>query len=93
MARVANRVSLCMEEMVAYAETAQKRSDIHIEIFILFTKDGARFTMLDDGRCIALDEDQETQKLITDNYGLLKKLAKSVRYQYLLNMNYTVFDF
>ena len=49
--------------------------------------------MLDDGRCIALDEDQETQKLITDNYGLLKKLAKSVRYQYLLNMNYTVFDF
>ena len=93
MARVANRVSLCMEEMVAYAETAQKRSDIHIEIFILFTKGGARFTMLDDGRCIALDEDQETQKLITDNYGLLKKLAKSVRYQYILNMNYTVFEF
>ena len=88
MARIANRVSLCMEEMVAYAETAQKRRDMHIEIFILFTKGGARFTMLDDGRCIALDEAQETQKLITDNYGLLKKLAKSVRYQYILNMNY-----
>lgn len=92
MAPIANRVSLCMEEMVAYAETAQKRSDIHIEIFVLLTKDGARFTMLDDGRCIALDEDKEMQKLITDNYGLLKKLAKSVRYQYILNMNYTVFE-
>ena len=92
-ARIANRISLCMEEMAAYAKTAQKRSDIHIEIFIIFIKDGARFTMLDDGCCIALDEDHETQELITDNYGLLKKLAKSVRYQYLLNMNYTEFEF
>ena len=49
--------------------------------------------MLDDGRCIALDEDRETQELITDNYGLLRKLAKSVKYQYLLNMNYTEFEF
>ena len=49
--------------------------------------------MLDDGRCIALDEDRETQELITDNYGLLRKLAKSVKYQYLLNMNYTEIEF
>ena len=33
------------------------------------------------------------ETLITDNYGLMKKLAKSVKYQYLLNMNYTEFEF
>ena len=49
--------------------------------------------MLDDGECIALDKNEETQQLITDNYGLLKKLAKTVEYQYVLNMNYTVFTF
>ena len=91
--RIANRVSLCMEEMVAYAAASQKQTDINIQILILFMDNGARFTMLDDGRCIALDEDRETQELIADNYGLLKKLAKSVQYQYLLNMNYTVFEF
>ena len=91
--RIAYRVALCMEEMTAYAAASQKREDINIQIMILFTENGARFTMLDDGSCIALDEDQETQTLITDNYGLMKKLAKSVHYQYLLNMNYTVFEF
>ena len=90
--RIANRVSLCVEEMAAYAEVSQKRKDINIQIMILFTEDGARFVMLDDGRCIALDEDNESQELITDNYGLLKKIAKSVKYQYLLNMNYTEFE-
>lgn len=54
---------------------------------------GAVFEMLDNGKCIALDRDSEIQELITDNYGLVKKLAKSVEYQYLLNMNYTVFTF
>lgn len=90
--KIAYRVALCMEEMTAYAVASQKRKDVSIQILVLFTENGARFTMLDDGRCIALDEDRETQKLITDNYELLKKLAKSVRYQYLLNMNYTVFE-
>ena len=90
--KIAYRVALCMEEMIAYAVASQKRKDVSIQILVLFTENGARFTMLDDGRCIALDEDRETQELITDNYELLKKLAKSVRYQYLLNMNYTVFE-
>ena len=51
------------------------------------------FCMIDDGKCIALNEDTETTELITDNYGLLKKLAKSVEYQNILNMNYTIFRF
>jgi hypothetical protein len=46
--------------------------------------------MVDDGRCIALDENESTQTLITDNYELLKKVSKSLEYQYILNMNYTV---
>ena len=33
---------------------------------------------MDAGRCIALDNDEETEKLITDNYGLLRKLAKTM---------------
>lgn len=49
--------------------------------------------MMDDGKCIALDENPETQELITDNYSLLKKIAKSVEYQYILNMNYTLIRF
>ena len=91
--RIANRISLCMEEMVSYAVASQGRSDIHIQLIILFTPDSARFAMIDDGKCIALDENQETQTLITDNYELMKRVAKSVSYQYLLNMNYTVFEF
>ena len=53
----------------------------------------AIFITLDDGRCIALDQYEETRQLITDNYELLRKLAKNVEYQYILNMNYTRFAF
>ena len=51
------------------------------------------FPNLDDGKCIALDKNEVSRKLITDNYELLRKLAKSVEYQYILNMNYTRFTF
>ena len=49
--------------------------------------------MLDDGKCIARDNVKETQKLITGNYDLIKKLANTVEYQYLQNMNYSVLTF
>lgn len=49
----------------------------------------AIFVTLDDGKCIALDKNTETQRLLMDNYSLLKKVAKKVEYQYILNMNYT----
>ena len=87
------RIALCTEEMAAYAEKSQKRSDLNLQIMIRFREDGAMFMMLDDGKCIALDNDKELQRLITDNYGLLRKLARSVEYQYVLNMNYSVFTF
>ena len=106
--RISYRAALCMEEMVAYVKTVEaigpiagitegkldRGQDPGVEVMVRFKgKNEAIFVELDDGRCIALDKNESTQKIITDNYGLLKKLAKSVEYQYILNMNYTRFTF
>lgn len=90
--RISYRVALCMEEMVAYAASSQKR-DVSIQAFVRFMHDAATFTILDDGECIALDEDREHQELITNNYDLVKCIAEEVDYQYILNLNYTVMRF
>ena len=91
--KIAYRMALCMEEMVAYVVQSQKHNDINIMIMARFRPDEGIFCMIDDGKCIALDEDMETTELITDNYGLMKKLARSVEYQHILNMNYTILRF
>ena len=106
--RVAYRVALCVEEMAAYVKEAEAKSriekfveehnlidhDVSVEMMVRFKgKDEAIFVTLDDGTCIALDIDKEKQQLITDNYELLKKVAKSVEYQYILDMNYVRFTF
>ena len=91
--RIAYRIALCMEEMVAYAVESQHNEDINIQIVIRFMEDESVFMMIDDGKCIALDKDIETRQLITDNYNLLKKVAKTVKYQYVLDLNYTIFTF
>lgn len=63
---------------------------VSVEIMVRFIGDSeAIFVTLDDGKCIALDKNTETQRLLIDNYSLLKKVAKKVEYQYILNMNYT----
>ena len=67
---------------------------LSIDIMLRFKgKNEAVFVMLDDGKCIMLDKNSETQKLTTNNYELIRKLAKSVEYQYILNMNYTRITF
>ena len=91
--RIAYRMALCMEEMVAYVVQSQKESGIEIMIMARFRPNEGIFCMIDDGECIALNENKETEKLITDNYELIKKIAKSVEYQYVLNMNYTTIRF
>ena len=91
--RISYRVALCMEEMVAYARTANDEEGISIEASVRFMKESAMLTILDDGKYIALDEDREIQKLITDNYELVKCIASEVNYQHVLNMNYTVMRF
>lgn len=94
---VSYKIGLCVEDMVTCAQKSQKRDDITIQIMIRFTENEAIFTMLDDGEYIALDKNSETkeiiEELLADNYSLIKRLAKNVEYQYILNMNYTVIEF
>ena len=52
-------------------------------------RNSAVFVSLDEGDCISLDKDDEKHRLITNNYDLIKKIAKDVEYQYILNLNYT----
>ena len=91
--RVAYRVALCMEEMVAYATTANGHEDISIQVSVRFTSDGATLTILDDGKHIALDEDRGQQELITSNYDVVKRVAEEVSYQRVLDLNYTIMRF
>ena len=90
--KIAYRISLCMEEMVNYAVKAQNKKDIHIQIIIRFDNEEGVFIMLDDGKCIALNNDDDVKTLTIDNYTLLKKIAKSYDYQYILDMNHTTFN-
>ncbi|MBQ1791329.1 MAG: polysaccharide biosynthesis C-terminal domain-containing protein [Oscillospiraceae bacterium] len=90
--RLAYRAALCMEEMIHYAVSANGGRDVRNQLMIKFFPDSCIFTIMDDGRCIMLDEDEETKELIT-NYSMIRKTASSVRYQYILNLNYTVFCF
>lgn len=65
-----------------------------VEVMVRFIgKNKAVFVEIDDGKCIALDKGGISQRLITDNYELLRKLSKTMEYQYVLNMNYTRFTF
>ena len=69
------------------------QQDIQADIIIRLTADEGRFVMLDTGRRIALNEDEESRELVTENYRFIEKLAKSVEYQYVLDMNYSVIIF
>ncbi|MBO7349718.1 MAG: polysaccharide biosynthesis C-terminal domain-containing protein [Spirochaetales bacterium] len=90
---IAWRVALCVEEMVAYAINSQNKKEVLIQLMVHFREHGAVFTMMDDGRCIALDKNVNTKTMMVDNYTLLKKLCKTCEYQYILGMNFTVFTF
>lgn len=89
----ANRARLCMEEMVAYSVKASKDTQLRNQVMFCFSKDETRFVMLDDGECIMIDDDAVKEELVTDNYGLIKRLADDVEYQYVLDMNHTVVSF
>ncbi len=90
---VGSSVALCVEEMAAYAKASRNSSKVNIEIVIHFTPQGASFLMFDDGEYLALDHYNKLEKLVTDNYGLLLKVARTADYQYVTNMNHTVFFF
>ena len=94
--RTAYRVALCMEEMVAFIEDSVTYLHIHrsyhyVDIVIRFKdKSNAIFTTLDDGAFIDMESSTEMQELVTDNYGLIKRMATSIKYEYILNLNYTI---
>ena len=69
------------------------QQDVVAYIVIRISMDEGRFVMMDTGRRIALNEDHESKELVLENYDLIKKLSKSVEYQYVLDMNYTVISF
>ena len=92
-ADIAYNVGLCLEEMVAYIEASQDGAEIDTQIIIRFSHDAAHLIIIDNGRCITLDDDPESQALITNNYALIKRLAKSAQHRYVLNLNYTMFEF
>lgn len=99
--RVSYRMALCMEEMVAYAveangdggEYGDEDAGISMQMTVRFLGDSATFTILDDGKCIALDEDRRHQELVTGNYDLVKCIASEVSYQRVLDLNLTVMRF
>lgn len=90
---LANDLAVCLEEMVKYAVKTKNALRINIQIVISFLKYGARFVMLDDGERINFTKKGEEDKIVTDNYDLVKKMAKSYNYQYVLNMNHITFEF
>lgn len=89
----ANHARLCMEEMVLYSKKAAGDEALSNQIMFCFSEKETRFVMLDDGECIMFDNDEEKQELVTDNYGVIKRLADSVSYSYVLDMNHTVVSF
>ena len=58
-----------------------------------FSEDEIRFIMLDDGECIPFDNDEKETEYMIDNYKLIKRLSKKMKYQYVLDMNYTLLTF
>lgn len=86
-ARTKKAVSAILGAEVSFPPHSES---ISVDVLLRFeSSHSAVFITLDDGAFIALDQDEETHQLITDNYSLIKKVAISVEYQYILNMNYT----
>ena len=91
--KIANRARLCMEEMVAYSVKATRARKVRNQIVFHFSEDEIRFIMLDDGECIPFDNDEKETEYMIDNYKLIKRLSKKMKYQYVLDMNYTLLTF
>ena len=90
---LSERVSECMKKMIEYSVKSQRRLNIHIQIMVSFNDKGAKLVILDDGKCISLDENKENKDLAKTDYSELNKISSSHEYKYLLNMNCTTFNF
>ena len=87
---VANKVGMCIEEMVVYARPEKKDGKVETEITVNADDEGIHIGFVDDG--IKLTEMEENTDLleIGNNYRFVRSIAKEVTYQNILNLNYTL---
>jgi len=90
--RIAYRAALCIEEMVHYAEATKNHGQVNTQVMVKFYEGGCVFTIMDDGQCIMLNEDDASRDIVS-NYSVIRKIADTASYQYVLDMNYSVFTF
>lgn len=89
---LSNDLALCAEEMVKNARN-KKDNNVYIQIMVHIFDYGAKFVMLDNGERLNLNDSEVNGTVVTDNYELVRKMAKRYSYQYVLNMNNTTFEF
>lgn len=90
---LANRMSLCIEEMIAYSKKAKNKKDVNNQITLSIHDNKGEILIFDDGEEIHLNDDRNIQDFMIDNYSFVKKIAKSYHYQYVLKMNHTLLEF
>ena len=79
---------------VAYADSVKEKEDFCVQVMVRFIGIcSAVFVTIDDGRKVSLDINEEKQKLTTNNYELIRRIADTMNYQYILDLNYTTVTF
>ena len=81
--KIITRIGLSIEEIGAYATGANNTT---VRLMIRLCEDELLIMLLDDGECISLTDNAEE---LSDNYALIKSIFTEVKYQYILDMNYT----
>lgn len=76
------------------AEKQGEEEEFSVQVMIRFRgQDAATFVTYDDGHSINLEMEEKERELTVNNYEVLRRLSKSLEYQYILNMNYTTIKF
>ncbi len=66
---------------------------VETQLIVRLSPEEGMLVLLDDGTEMALEESEDLQELLDSSMQIVKKLAKSVEYQYILNLNYTTLRF
>lgn len=87
---IANKVSMCIEEMVVYARPEKKDGKVESEITVNADGEDIHIGFMDDGiKLTEIDENMDMLE-IGNNYRFVRSIAKEVTYQRVLNLNYTL---
>lgn len=63
------------------------------QLIVSISSEEGMLVVLDDGKALELEDSQDLQDILGNSLALVKKFAKSVEYQNILNMNYTTLRF